>query len=105
MTKPYRTFHSHVSHNPECDILEEMQDQYSYITYGVYVSGPRKGEEFMEYYSGDNYVLPPEGQTRPGYRSYSRCYSVDRIPKTWRQAWEALRTVYLSEYLLVSNMV
>jgi hypothetical protein len=90
-------FHSHVNYNPDCDILELPMGE-SIITYGVYVSGPRKGDEFMEYYSGPNYTA------YGGKKSYSRCYSVDRIPKAWRPVWEVLKIVYLGEYLLISNL-
>lgn len=98
------TFHSHVNHNPDCDILIEQIDRNTIISYGVYVNGPKTGEEFMEYYSGPNYVDDPSGSNQ-AEQNYSRCYSVDRIPKRWRLEWEALKVMYQAEYLLTSNLV
>lgn len=102
MEKDHLTFRSHLNHNPECDILEEPIDQESMLVYGIYVNGSKKGEEFMEYYSGPNYC-PEESTHRT--KSYSRYYSLDQIPKKWKAAWESLRSTYISQYLLVSNLV
>ena len=82
------TFNPHTCHNPDCDIVEAHVSPEAFITYGIYVSGPRAGEEFMEFYQGPNY--------KPGSpaRNWSRYYSVDQIPKTWKWSWLKAKEVY-----------
>jgi hypothetical protein len=67
-------FHSHKNHNPKCDIIEGIIDDDCFITYGIYVNGPKKGQEFCEYYRGENYRMPSK------LRSYSRRWKPTDIP-------------------------
>lgn len=85
-------FNPHTCHNPSCDIVEAHVTPQSFITYGVYVSGPRAGEEFMEFYQGPNY--------KPGseVRNWSRCYSVDQIPKLWKSSWLKAKEAYTTQF-------
>lgn len=95
------TFNLHTFHNPDCDILEYQLDKDTNITYGVYVKpairwrGPvglpiQIGDEFMEIYSGENYVV---GSKK---RSHSRCYSdISEIPKKHLALWQQLKNYYL----------
>ncbi|MEK6879772.1 MAG: hypothetical protein AABY22_09205, partial [Nanoarchaeota archaeon] len=83
-------FNSHKNHNPECDILEGVIDSDSFITYGIYVNGENNGEEFMEYYSGENYVV---GSKK---RSSSKNFTVDKIPAKYKSAWSKLKEKYNS---------
>lgn len=88
-------FNSHKNHNPSADILQGHLDKDTFITYGIYVkdSGSKKvGDEFMEYYSGENYNV---GSTK---RSSSRVYSPDKIPAKYKAAWEELKAKYEKEY-------
>jgi hypothetical protein len=87
-------FNSHKNHNPECDILEGHLDRNSLITYGIYVNGPNKGKEFMEYYSGPNYKPESVGTSR----SSSRMYQPDKIPAKYLNMWHELREIYQNEY-------
>ena len=87
-------FNSHKNHNPECDILEGHLDRNSLITYGIYVNGPNKGKEFMEYYSGPNYKPESVGTSR----SSSRMYTTDKIPAKYLNMWQELREIYQNEY-------
>lgn len=88
-------FNSHLDHNPCCDILEGHLDKDTFITYGIYVKddGSRKvGDEFMEYYTGENYMV---GSSK---KSNSRVYEPSKIPAKYKAAWEELRTTYQNEY-------
>jgi hypothetical protein len=87
-------FNSHKNHNPNCDILEGHLDRNSLITYGIYVNGPEKGNEFMEYYSGPNYKPEAVGTSR----STSRMYTSDKIPAKYLNMWQELREIYENEY-------
>lgn len=82
------TYHSHRNHNPGCDIIEGHLDQDSLITYGVYVNGPKKGQEFCEYYKGENYCM------HSTKRSYSRCWKPVNIPVKYFTLWQLLRSIY-----------
>jgi hypothetical protein len=81
-------FNSHKVHNPDCDILEGHIDEDTTLTYGVYVKGPKKGQEFCEYYSGENYCV------RSKKRSYSRMWSPVNIPVKYFTLWQLLRSTY-----------
>jgi len=84
-------FNSHKNHNPSADILEGHLDKDSYITYVVYIKDAgraKAGEEFMEYYIGENYKL---GSNK---KSHSRVYSVDKIPSKYKKAWDKLKSEY-----------
>lgn len=85
-------FNSHKDHNPDCDILEGYIDEDTLITYGRYIKGSNEGAEFMEYYSGENYV--PNSKKR----SVSRKYDANEIPEKYKNAWQDLRTEYFSQY-------
>ena len=88
-------FNSHKNHNPSCDILEGHLDSDTYITYGIYVKddGSRKvGDEFMEYYTGENYKV---GSSK---KSNSRVYGPDKIPAKYKATWEELKSKYENEY-------
>ena len=87
------SFNSHGDHNPECDILEGHIVRDTLITYGIYVKGPKTGQEFMEYYSGPNYK--PETTKK---KSSSRMYTPDKIPAKYQNAWNELRSIYQSDY-------
>ena len=88
-------FNSHKNHNPSCDILEGHLDKDSFITYGIYIkdSGTRKkGDEFMEYYKGSNYVVNSKE------KSFSRVFGPDKIPSKYQKAWEELKEIYEKDY-------
>lgn len=85
-------FNSHKNHNPSADILEGHINSDSFITYGIYVNGPKKGNEFMEYYTGENYKV---GSSK---KSNSRVYGPDKIPAKYKAAWEELKAKYEAEY-------
>lgn len=88
-------FNSHKNHNPQADILQGHLNRDTFITYGIYVkdsSSRKAGDEFMEYYSGENYNT---GSTK---RSSSRVYSPDKIPAKYKAAWEELKAKYEKEY-------
>lgn len=85
-------FNSHKNHNPNADILEGHIDNDSFITYGIYVEGDRKGNEFMEYYKGSNFVV---GSKKP---SSSRHYTKDSIPAKWKSSWDELKKEYDEKY-------
>lgn len=85
-------FNSHTNHNPECDILEGHIDSDTFITYGIYVKGPKKGTEFMEYYSGSNYKV---GSSK---RSSSKMYDADKIPSKYKAMWSDLKAEYENNY-------
>lgn len=89
-------FNSHKNHNPYCDILEGHLDKDTYITYGIYVKDSsaewKKGDEFMEYYTGENYKV---GSNK---KSSSRLYAIDKIPAKYKAAWEELKAKYEKEY-------
>ena len=85
-------FNSHKKHNPAADILEGHFDNY-FITYGIYVkdtSYAKKGDEFMEYYKGENY----------GYsgKSYSRMWKAENIIPRYKKDWLALKDLYNKKY-------
>jgi hypothetical protein len=82
------TFHSHENHNPDCDIIVGHIDADTDLTYGIYVKGPKKGEEFCEYYSGENYC--PESRKR----SYSKLWKPVNIPIKYYTRWQLLRSIY-----------
>lgn len=86
------SFNSHIDHNPSADILEGHIDKDSYITYGIYVNGPEKGTEFMEYYSGENYK---PGSTK---RSNSKYFEASEIPKRYKSLWDSLKATYKTDY-------
>lgn len=84
-------FNSHTNHNPSCDILEGHIDHDTFITYGIYVTDDgniKKGTEFCEYYSGENYV---PNSTK---KSYSRMWYVNKIPVKYKGLWQLLRSNY-----------
>jgi len=88
-------FNSHKAHNPSVDVLEGHIDKDSFITYGIYVkdSGDKKkGDEFMEYYTGENYKVTSSK------KSNSRIYTSDKIPAKYKSAWEELKSKYEKEY-------
>jgi hypothetical protein len=88
-------FNSHKNHNPCCDILQGHLDKDTFITYGIYVKDDgarKKGDEFMEYYTGENYNV---GSSK---KSSSRAYTVDKIPAKYKTAWEELKAKYEAEY-------
>ena len=85
-------FNSHQWHNPDCDITEVQIDRHSFLTYGVYVSGPKAGQEFMEYYRGENYVAESKR------RSYSRVWK-EAMPETWLPLWFKARQVYREQWM------
>jgi hypothetical protein len=85
-------FNSHKNHNPQCDILEGHLDVDTMITYGIYENGPKKGLEFMEYYSGKNYVCSSNK------KSHSRYFSVEKIPAKYKKQWCELKDIYEIEY-------
>lgn len=81
-------FNSHTVHS-DCDILEGHLDEDRFITYGIYVKGPKKGQEFMEYYCGWNYNI---GSKK---RSNSRVYTrPENVPKKYVLAYQTLRSTY-----------
>jgi len=82
------TFHSHTNHNPDCDILVGHIDEDTNLTYGTYIKGPRKGQEFCEYYSGENYCIKSKK------RSYSRMWTPVNIPVKYYTLWQVLRSNY-----------
>lgn len=81
-------FNSHKNHNPDCDILVGFLDDDSYITYGIYIKGPKKDQEFCEYYRGENY------RPRSTKRSYSRLWNPASIPVKYFTRWQLLRSIY-----------
>ena len=89
--KEYK-FNSHKTHNPQADILEGHTDKL-FITYGIYVkdtSKYKKGDEFMEFYTGENYG-------KPG-KSYSRMYPAEKIPSKFKKYWLELKNLYEKKY-------
>ena len=78
-------FNSHENHNPQCDILELKISRDSFITYGIHLE---KGEEFLEYYAGENYVV---GSSQ---KSTSRYYVAPNIPKKYLEVWRGLKEYY-----------
>lgn len=84
------TLHSHKNHNPNCDILVGHLDDDTDLTYGIYVNGPETGQEFCEYYSGENYC------PNSSKRSYSRMWIPSNIPVKYKQLWQLLRSNYQS---------
>jgi len=81
-------FFSHKNHNPDCDIMVGQIDDDTSLSYGVYVKGPRTGQEFCEYYSGENYNILSRK------RSCSRMWYADKMPIKYRKLWEVLRSNY-----------
>ena len=81
-------FNSHENHNPSYDILEGYIDGDTFITYVVGVKDENKGNESMEVYSGQNYVV---GSNK---KSHSRVYKVDAIPEKYKSAWLDLKKRY-----------
>lgn len=82
-------FNSHKVHNPECDILELKISTDSFITYGVNL---KTGNEFLEYYAGQNYVV------RSLAKSTSRKYDYPAIPKKYLQVWHGLKEHYTKNF-------
>lgn len=81
-------------HNPYVDSVEGYLDKDSFITYGIYVESTESndiGDEFMEYYSGPNYV--------PGSKkkSNSRFYTPEKIPTKYKELWNLLKHKYQNE--------
>lgn len=85
-------FNSHRDHNPECDILEGHINGDTFITYGIYVNGPKIGEEFMEMYTGSNYK--PDSQKK----SNSRHYKGSDVPQKYLAKWQELKAIYENKY-------
>jgi len=88
------TFNSHKNHNPNVDIVERQINKDTKVTYGIYVKdsgSKKKGDEFMEIYTGKNYVV---GSTA---KSYSRYFDADKIPAAYRKTWEELKSKYETE--------
>lgn len=86
-------FNSHKVHNPDCDILEGQLNDDAFITYGIFVNGPKKGKEFMEYYKGSNYNLTSKA------KSFSRLFDdVTKIPIKYKQLWSELKQIYEEKY-------
>lgn len=85
-------FNPHTKHNPYADILAGKIDNDTEITYGIYVKGKDAGEEFMEYYAGENYVV---GSNK---RSKSNMWKPQEIPAKYKNAWESLKQKYETEY-------
>lgn len=84
------TFNSHKNHNPHCDILEGKLDGDSFITYYIEL---KTGNEGMEYYKGENYVV---GSNK---KSFSRIFkSEQEIPTKYRELWEVLKKTYQTCY-------
>ena len=88
----YLKFNGHTQHNPECDILEYHYNDDYFITYGIYVNGNKKGEEFCEYYRGKNYNVNSK------LRSYSRIYRPGNIPTNYIKKFSELRILYNKIY-------
>ena len=104
------TFHSHLNHNPSCDIVCYQLDKDTYVTYGIYVKdywagnlrdSKRKTDGFCEVYVGENYNV---GSTR---RSHSRIFQADKnammstwdsIPKKYKELWIELKIYYNENY-------
>lgn len=87
-------FNSHEKHNPDVDILSGYLDKDSYITYGVYIKDTKyakKGDEFMEYYKGSNYM--PDSTEKSSSRMY-KVYNGDKIPTKYKNKWEELKSLY-----------
>lgn len=87
-------YNSHFDHNPDCDILEGHFGDY-FITYGIYVNDKganKKGDEFMEYYTGSNFMSGTDK------KSHSRMYTADKIPAKYKAAWEELKKEYNANY-------
>jgi hypothetical protein len=80
---------SHKNHNPYCDIIESRIDIDSYITYGIYVNGPKIGDEFFEYYRGSNYNV---GSKLSSYSLHKG--GEDNVPKAHKNRWNAAREYY-----------
>ena len=80
---------SHKNHNPQCDIIESRIDKDSFITYGIYVNGPKTGDEFFEYYRGSNYNV---GSKLPSYSLNKD--GEDNVPKAHKNRWNAAREYY-----------
>jgi len=78
-------FNSHLHHNPNCDILELKISRDAFITYCIDIN---TGVECMEYYAGENYVV------NSTIKSNSRHYTVNQIPKKYRNVWCALKYKY-----------
>lgn len=85
-------FNSHEKHNPSCDIVSGHINPDAFITYGIYVKGPKTGTEFMEYYSGPNYKPDASG------RSHSRMYTPATVPQKYLPYWQALKAEYETKY-------
>jgi hypothetical protein len=89
------TFNSHKVHNPDCDILEFKWDSDTIITYGIYIKDTntnKKGNEFMEIYSGSNYV------PNSSKRSNSKMYTSDNIPSKYLSTWKDMKKDYEEYY-------
>ena len=76
-------FNSHKNHNPVVDILEGHLNRDTMITYGIYIKddgSKKKGDEFMELYTGSNYM---SGSSK---KSNSRYYEPSKIPVKYEAA-------------------
>lgn len=91
-------FYSHKNHNPYCDILEGYLDKDSFITYGIYIKDNgniKKGDEFIEYYAGSNYVV---NSTKRSTSRMWKLYDGVEIPSKYQKQWNELKDLYNKEY-------
>jgi hypothetical protein len=89
-------FNSHKMHNPSADIVEGYFEDGSLMTYYIGIKGKNTGIEGMEYYTGTNYALP--GTPASKKPSFSRQFSVNKIPKKFKDNWEYLKKTYNEKY-------
>ena len=75
------------NHNPHCLIANTLIDSETMITCAMEI---KSKECKMEFYSGENYV--------PGakFRSYSRIYSEDKIPKKYKETYRRLKNLVIN---------
>jgi hypothetical protein len=85
-------FNSHKKHNPSVDILEGYINSDAKITYYINIKGKDIGNEGMEYYTGPNYVSGASG------KSFSRHFTVDKIPSKYKNMWLELKKIYEKKY-------
>lgn len=83
------TFNSHKKHNPQFDILELSISPDAFITYSLELN---TGNEYLEYYAGENYV----GSSTA--KSTSRKYDKAAIPKKYNNVWNGLKEYYRKNY-------
>lgn len=80
------TFNSHLTHNPNCDILELAISRDAFITYYIDLKTKVEG---MEYYSGEKFVVDSNQKY-----STSRHYKQSEIPRKYRAVWNGLKYHY-----------